>query len=187
MGAPRFEKHVMLAFADEANSKLRMPEGPLNKLWGWKCSTPAEHVFDPCSRQLGGGSHVCMRGRGCPYILSIICTEFVSRLWSTFVEMWKRKIHYVLALGKGWGMPMLTWWMDGPWKHVLLIHFFLSIRDCLGCRTSLDADVPKLVLLSSCQNDNFHRLQQSQVDTERCIRVFKGFSVTVFLPKHWVW
>ena len=63
MGAPRFEKHVMLAFADEANSKLRMPEGPLEKLWGWKCSTPAEHVFDPCSHQLGAGSHVCMRGR----------------------------------------------------------------------------------------------------------------------------
>ena len=165
----------MLAFADEANSKLRMPEGPLNKLWGWKCSTPAEQVFDPCSRQLGWGSHVCMRGR----VLSVICTQFVNFFWNV------KKKHFVLS--RGGGTQMSTLQMDGPWKHVSLRHFLLSIHNCLGCCTSLDADVSKLVLLSSCQDDHPHWLQQSQVDTERCIRLFlHHLPPTNIVPGKWV-
>ena len=37
--------------------------------------------------------------------------------------------------------------------NVSLIHFFLSVCHCLGGRTCIDADVPRLVLQSPRKND----------------------------------
>ena len=40
----RFDKHCMLAFANTPNPELKMPKGPLENLWGWRCSTPEKEV-----------------------------------------------------------------------------------------------------------------------------------------------
>ena len=57
--SPRFEKHTMLVFSDEPNQLLQMPEdSPLKFLWGWKCCSKDESVFDPGDRFCGADAHV---------------------------------------------------------------------------------------------------------------------------------
>ena len=49
---------------------------------------------------------------------------------------------------------------------VALMRFFLAVCRCLGGRTCIDADVPRLVLQSPRKNDVINWLQQSKVHKE---------------------
>ena len=77
--APRFDKHVCLAWSNEPNPKLDMP-AELRSLYFWRCSVKDEESIDPCGRPCGAGAHVssliffCTLLCLCSQVDNIFCT-----------------------------------------------------------------------------------------------------------------
>ena len=57
VATPHYDKHTLLAWSKQANSKLDMPDC-LSPLFAWRCSVKHDDSYDLCGHFCGGGSHV---------------------------------------------------------------------------------------------------------------------------------